>query len=79
MVKCSNSFETFQPFSHIFQRSSYTTNSTKIVLIFPKTRVYDDSNIMHNIFLLLIQAAQFKLIIFKYLKHKCTRTGFLKI
>ena len=33
---------------------------TKIVLIFPKTRVYDDSNDMHNVFLLLIQAAQFE-------------------
>ena len=31
-----------------------------MVLIFPKTRVYDDSNGMHNICLLLTQAAQFE-------------------
>ena len=32
-------------------------NTTKIVLIFPKTRVNDNSNGMHNVFLLLTQAA----------------------
>ena len=29
-----------------------------MILIFPKTRVYDGSNSMNNIFLLLIQVAQ---------------------
>ena len=52
--------KTFQPFSQIFQNCSLTTNSTKTVLIFSKTRAYDDSNDMCNIFLLLTQAAQFE-------------------
>ena len=58
MVKCSNLLKIFN-MSHIFQCSFYTTNSLYVLHIFPKTRVYDNSNGMRNIFLLLTQAAQF--------------------
>ena len=44
----------------ILPRSSFTISSTGMVLIYPKTRAYDNSNGMHNIFLLLTQAAQFE-------------------
>ena len=60
MVKCSNYFKLFNLFLTFFNVAPKTTNSTKTVLMFSKNRAYDDSYGMHNMFLLLTQAAQFE-------------------